>query len=261
MVFGRFKEAVSDVAETIRQAFKDPACHAVSAGFTRPGTSATELLEAACIQVTYAFVPAIGAVDLAILPPLRDEPMRFEARMCSEQAWSTWAAGAVVCEMTVFRAGQCGRLAVPALPRMAVTRKIDLSPFRSAFRTLREPLTTPGVRSLQPKLAVPKVCRNLDAVLALPIAIAGEDLLKMPKALSMRYTFQLVKATGENIRNLEVLGVFPVPVKGVASLRHDPRSGRILVNLNQEAVGARRGRFILARKKDDRSFVSCFVEE
>jgi hypothetical protein len=83
----------------------------------------------------------------------------------------------------------------------------------------------------------------------------------LPKALNMRYTFQLVKTTGENIRNLDVLGVYPVPTKGVTSLRHDARTGRILVNLGPEAVGASRGRFILARKKDDRSFVSCFVEE
>ena len=110
-------------------------------------------------------------------------------------------------------------------------------------------------------MAPPRVRRDLETVLALPIAIPGEDFRKLPRALNMRYTFQLVKATGENIRNLEVLGVYLVPVRGVASLRHDARTGRILVNLGPEAVGAPRQRFLLARKKDDRGFVSCFVEE
>jgi hypothetical protein len=98
-------------------------------------------------------------------------------------------------------------------------------------------------------------------VLRLPIAIAGADFQKLPRALNMRYGFQLVKASGENIRNLDVLGVFSIPTKGVTSLRHDAQTGRILVNLGAEAIGAPRGRFILARKKDDHGFVSCFVEE
>jgi hypothetical protein len=77
----------------------------------------------------------------------------------------------------------------------------------------------------------------------------------------MRYSLQLVRGTGENVRNLEVLGLFRLPRKGVADLRHDPRLGRLLVRLLPLAVRAERAPFILARRKDDGALVSCFVED
>lgn len=261
MVLGRFKDAVSDVTETIRQAFRDPACRSADPTLARPGASTVPLLEGRGIGVDYDFHPAIREQELAFVAFLQSEPTGFAAALREENAWGTWAAGARVCEMALFTAGTCGRMEVPPLPRSASARRTDLPSFRCTSQVVREPLRPPGARNLSPRLAPPRVRRDLEAVLGLPIAIAGEDFQKLPKALNMRYTFQLVKATGENIRNLDVLGVYPVPVKGVAALRHDPRTGRILVNLDSEAVGAARGRFILARRKDDRSFVSCFVEE
>ncbi len=261
MVLGRFKDAVSDVTETIRQAFRDPACRSTDPTLPRPGAMTIAMLEVKGIGVDYGFHPAIQELELAFPASLQSEPTGFTAALREENAWGTWAAGARVCEMPLFSTGTCGRMDVPPLPGSATAHRANLPSFRCATRVAREPLRPPEARSLSPRLGPPRVRRDLEAVLSLPIAIAGEDFQKLPKALNMRYTFQLVKATGENIRNLEVLGVYPVPVKGVAALRHDPRTGRILVNLDSEAVGAARGRFILARRKDDRSFVSCFVEE
>jgi hypothetical protein len=261
MVLGRFRDAVSDVAETIRRTFQNPPCRTVATEFGRPGTAPIGLLETTCIPVDYQFEPGIRIQDLRFCAVLHGEPMSFEARLRREDAWAAWAAGAKVCEMAVFRVGNCSRLAVPSLPRSVPVRGVNLPPFRITSRFIREVIAAPAIRHLSPGFSPPRVSRGLEAVLGLPLAIGGEDLLKLPKALSMRYTFQLVKATGENIRNLEVLGVYPVPVKGVTALRHDAGTGRILVNLGPEAIGAHRGRFILARKKDDHSFVSCFVEE
>ena len=261
MMLGRFKDAISDVAETIRRAFKDPYCHSVPLQLPAPGAAAFSPLEASCIEGAYRFKPVITIPNLAFLPVSQGEAMEFKAALRGENAWAAWASGAKVCEMRIFQAGNCGRLAVPPLPRSVPVRKVEIPSFRTSSHGIREVISTPVVRGMSPKIAPPRARCDLDSVLGLPIAIGGEDFQKLPRALNMRYTFQLVKATGENIRNLDVLGVYPVPVKGVAALQHDPHSGRILVNLNQEAVGARRGRFILARKKDDRSFVSCFVEE
>jgi hypothetical protein len=211
--------------------------------------------------VPYAFDPRVATQELLFPQVVHAEGMAFEARLYREDAWTAWAAGAKVCEMAVFRAGNCGRMAVPPLPRNVPVRRLVLPTFQVASRWIRESISIPPIHGVRSAFLTPKVSRNLDSVLGLPIAISGEDFQTLPKALNMRYTFQLVKATGQNIRNLDVLGVFPVPVKGVASLRHDPRTGRILVSLNEQAVGAKRGRFILARKKDDRSYVSCFVED
>jgi hypothetical protein len=77
----------------------------------------------------------------------------------------------------------------------------------------------------------------------------------------MRYTLKLVRETGENIRNLEVLGLYRIPTRGTRQINHQAATGRLLVSLGPEAVGAPRAPFILARKKDDDSIVCCFVEE
>jgi hypothetical protein len=98
-------------------------------------------------------------------------------------------------------------------------------------------------------------------VRALPVAITGEDLGKLSKALLMRYTLQLVRATGENVRNLEMLGLYRVPSKGARQIRHEPSTGRLLVEMGMEAAGAGRVPFVLARRKDDGSVVYCFAEE
>ncbi len=261
MVFGRFKNAVSDVAETIRRAFQDPPCREVPTRFLRPGTTSWRSLEASSCTLAYRFEPAILLPELTFQREPQSAPMAFEAKLCREDAWGAWAAGAKVVAMPVFRAGACSRLTVPPLPRTVPVRSLDLPPFRVSSRSHREAIAAPAVRSLCPRLPPPRVQRDLETVLGMPLAIPGEDFQKLPRALNMRYSFQLVKATGENIRNLDVLGVFPVPVKGVLALRHDPGTGRILVNLGPEAMGQPRGRFLLARKKDDRTFVSCFVEE
>jgi hypothetical protein len=227
----------------------------------QPGALMVPMMDATSVGMDYRFQPTAQEQVLAFAASVQSEPTTFQITVGRENAWSAWAAGAKVCEMRIFLAGACGRVSVPPLPRSLPARRVDLPPFRCATRSIREPFARPISRQVPPRLVPPRVRKNLESILELPIAIIGEDLLKLSKALNMRFTFQLVKATGENIRNLDVLGVYRVPVKGVAALRHDPKTGRILVNLNQEAVGADRGRFILARKKDDRSFVSCFVEE
>ena len=60
----------------------------------------------------------------------------------------------------------------------------------------------------------PGPVRGLEQVLALPVAVTGEDMAKVSKTLWMRYTLQLVRATGENIRNLDVLGLYRIPGQG-----------------------------------------------
>jgi len=261
MVLGRFKDAVTDVAETIRRAFQDPPCRAIATPIVRPGTDGVRPLEAHSCAVAHGFEPGIGAAALAFPARILEPPMRLETQLCEERAWDTWAAGAKVFLMPVFRTGPSGRVTVPALPRAAAVRTLNLPAFRAPSRAIREVFRAPAVLARPLRLSVPRVRRDVEAMLALPIAIPGEDFQRLPKVLNMRYTFQLVKATGENIRNLDVLGIYLVPDQGVTSLRHDARTGRILVNLGPAALGAPRRRFLLARKKDDRGFVSCFVED
>ncbi len=133
-------------------------------------------------------------------------------------------------QVELFSAGKAAQLAVPPLPK--VTR----------VQAPREPLPRPGVRTLAPAVAAPKargleVDRGLETksrsevarVLTRPFVFAGEDLGKLPKNLWMRYSLALVKATGENVRNLEVVGLYRERAEPGGSAPRPtacPRSGR-----------------------------------
>jgi hypothetical protein len=95
----------------------------------------------------------------------------------------------------------------------------------------------------------------------MPVAFPRVDVQTLSKALWMRYTLKLVKDTGQNIRNLEVVGLYRIPVKGVRQVNHQAATGRLLVNLGPEAEGARIAPFILAKRKDDDGMVCCYVED
>ena len=261
MVLGRFKEAVSDAAETLRRVFSSPDCRSVPTRLSAPEPTGLALLEAVCVPADYRFEPGLVSQELQLQPVLKVEATGFAARLCGEAAWATWVGGAKLLQAPLFSVGAQGRISVPPLPRTAAIRKPGLPPFRPSTRILPRASFTAAVQGGFLRILAPRTRRNVEVVLGLPISIAGESFQSLPRALNTRYTLHLVKATGENIRNLDVLGVFPVPTKGVLSLRHDARSGRLLVNLGPEAAGAPMGRFILARKKSDHGFVSCYVEE
>ncbi|WP_306591223.1 hypothetical protein [Geothrix sp. 21YS21S-4] len=260
-MLGRMKEAMADAAETLRRTFAGATVVAAPPEAFLLQTRGSEM------------VGAVGRDGLEVLrgedramPLFRDaakvgglEP--FSARVEAEAGWARWGAEATVLGMTPLAAGRATRMAVPPLPRrVGVAGRVD-APARPAVARLHEPLARPGTRRLDPTLSGGSALRDLEAVFAQPIAIRGEDIQHLPKGLWMRYSLQLVRETGENVRNLEVLGLFRIPRKGVGDLRHDPRLGRILVRLEPSAAAAARAPFILARRKDDGTLVSCFVED
>ena len=151
--------------------------------------------------------------------------------VAGEPGWATWEAGAKVCALPLFRPEKCARLEVPALPPpgggaarepaggMATRRPERLGGLAAA----RGPARAPGIWPRRGSF------RALERVLGLPVAVTGEDLTKVSKALWMRYTLQLVRATGENIRNLDVIGLYRIPAKGTRAgpprPRHRPAAG------------------------------------
>jgi hypothetical protein len=187
--------------------------------------------------------------------------LAFAATVAGEPGWATWETGARICALSLFRPGKCARLEVPPLPRRAAARQGLAGAMATRSRTGWEALPPPGVRRGHQTMDAPRTFRGLERVLGLPVAVVGEDLGKVSKALWMRYTLQLVRSTGENIRNLDVIGLYRIPAKGTRDLHHDPATGRLLVTLGPEASGAGRTLFILARRKIDATTVFCFVEE
>lgn len=260
-MFGRVKDAMADAAETLRRAF---------AGLKVVGVAPESFLPRCHGAATLAAEPRAGldppvtacqgmrllreAVEGRALQP-------FQAQLQAEAGWARWGAGAQVLRMTTLEGGQAARVAVPPLPRRATPRGRVDPPLRPLARQLSEPLPQPGARRIDPGLGRGAVVAGLDTMLSLAVPIRGENIQHLPKGLWMRYSLQLVRGTGENVRNLEVLGLFRIPRKGVADLRHDPALGRILVRLEASAIRSPRVPFILARRKDDGALLSCFVED
>ena len=261
MVLGRLTDAVADLKETLRRVFLDPPSHSVDPGGL--AVSAKGVPALAAKPVFPPFRPEVDsfATALEMNPSLEVAPMIFRGQVQAEAGWAQWAAGARVCEMTRFGVGAQRRMEVPPLPRRTPCKRLELEAFRAGVRGYRSDLNRPVVRGGSPELGSILVHGGLEQVLGLPIAMQGQAVQDIPKILWMRYSLQLVKATGENIRNLDVLGLYRIPAKGVVSMRHDAKSGRLLLELGREAAGASRQPFILARRKDDRTLVSCFLEE
>jgi hypothetical protein len=260
-MFSRLGEAVKDAAETLRRAFQDQHCHQVPLGLPIRPKGAFEALTVpvrAGLEVLSARPGSLAALPGATP---RQGAVAFSARLAAGAAWCDWASGARVAEVAVFRAERCPRLEVPPLPKAPKVSAGSLGSFASRVRKGMEPLRSLTTRAAAPGIEVPGTRRGLDLALRLPISVEGLDLREAPRAVQLRYGMLAVKATGENVRNLELLGRYLVPRKGVRELRHDARTGRLLILLGPEAVGARKDPLLLARRKDDHSLITTFVEE
>jgi hypothetical protein len=257
----RLLTAMSDMAETIRRVFQAPPSSSVPLPFRIPASTRIPALEVSVLEPVRAFETVIRGEPGLPAATLREAPLAFVPQVAGEPGWSAWAAGATVCELALFQAEKAQRLTVPALPRKALARRLVLEAMTGRFRSGWSPFAPPPVRAIRPEWTFPRAHGALAQMLTLPVAVTGEDLQKISKALWMRYTLQLVRATGQNIRNLEVLGLYRIPCKGTQQVHHDPATGRLLVTLGPEAADAKRAPFILARQKDDNAVVCCFVEE
>ena len=258
---GMLREAMSDMAETIRRVFKDPGTTRANMAFPDPAATGVLVLEARTVAPAYRFEPR-----LTLVPPILEAreafaPMALVAEVRGEPGWASWTADATVCALPLFKAEKCQRLLVPALPRRGVPRRAAPEGFATRTRDGWDGFKPPPVRGIPTQWAAPQAREALAMALALPMAVLPEDLGKLSKAIWMRYTLQLVRSTGQNIRNLEILGLFMIPSKGIRQVRHEPATGRLLVNLGPEALKCRKAPFILARQKDDNAVVCCFVEE
>ena len=258
---GMLREAMSDMAETIRRVFQAPATKSAPMPFSAPGSAMIPTLEVITREPPRRFEPKVQAEPVIAGAQPAIEPMTWPATVLGEPGWAAWSTDATVCQLPLFRTEKCQRLEVPGLPRKANVRRASLGEFGSRWRSGWNPFAAPQVRTFIPRWTAPAARSALEQILTLPVAVTPEDRDKLSKALWMRYTLQLVRSTGQNIRNLEILGLYRIPAKGTRQVRHEPATGRLLVNLGPEAVNAKRAPFILARQKDDNAVVCCFVEE
>ena len=260
-MFSRLGDAMKDVAETLRRVYQDPPAREVPLRLTAQPRRPFAGLEPLAKPGLAAFAPLIGGQRLQPETALKLAAVALEARLMGQEAWASWASGARVAVMMVFESQGTGRLEVPSLPRRPKVGAIAAQPFSSRSRLAFDRVATPPSRVQELGLGIPSVRKALELALGMPVAIAGEDLRTAPKPLQMRCSLQLVKATGENVRNLDLLGRYLIPRKGVKELRHDAASGRLMVLLGPEAAGSGQALLLIARRKDDRGLITCFAEE
>ena len=260
-MFGRVKDAMADATEALRRAFTGLKVTIVTPEPFLPQSHGSVAL---AVEQRPGLEPPVTlrremhllreAVQGRALQP-------FPCQLMQESGWAQWSAEAEVLHMTPLEKGRAARITVPPLPRKArVLGRVEPPP-RPSVRRVADPIQIPAARRLDPDLGGGCVAEGLETMLSLAVPIRAEDIQRLPKGLWMRYSLQLVRGTGENVRNLEVMGLFRLPRKGVADLRHDPGQNRILVRLEASAIRAPRAPFILARRKDDGSLLSCFVED
>lgn len=261
MVLGRFREAVSDAAETLRRVFVDPPAHSLDVAPFHPTPGSIGLIEAKILAPPLQ--PEIRPQEVRLLDPVagREEPMAVSAQLRSEQAWDAWSTGTTALSVPPIPAGARTRLEIPPLPRRATARRLDPALSIPATRRVNPSLDRPRTGVADPTIDCPDVREDLRGMRMAPVAVQGEGPEALGTARTMRYLLQLVRSTGENARNLELLGLFPIPDQGVEALTHDARRGCLWLRLGAEAARSRRRIFILARRKDDQILVSCFAEE
>lgn len=261
MVLGRFREAVSDAAETLRRIFVDPPAHSLDVAPFHPQPGAIGLLDAHILAPP--LLPEIRASEVRLLDAAfgREASMAVTAQLRSEQAWDAWSTDTTALSVPPIPVGSQSRLEIPPLPRKAAVRRLDPTLAVPDTRRLNPSLDRPRAGVADPSIGRPGVREDLRGMRAAPVAVQGEGPEALGTARTMRYLLQLVRNTGENARNLELLGLFPIPDKGVETLTHDPRRGCLWLRLGAEAARSRRRIFILARRKDDQTLVSCFAEE
>jgi len=107
----------------------------------------------------------------------------------------------------------------------------------------------------------PRCFVSVETALSVPITIRSADVHKIPKAMWMRYMLQVVKKSGENIRNLEIIGMFNIPQAGIKSLKHDGSDRFLRIVVGPDAQNSKHCNLILARKKSDSAVVSCILDE
>ena len=253
--------AMKDVAETLRRVYRDPPAREVALRFTAHPRPPFAALDSCVRSGLDPFAPRLGGQRLQPEASLQVEPVALDAKLQGEGAWATWSTGARVAVMAVFESRGTGRLEVPALPRRPAVGTIQAERFPSRVRPGFDALPSPRSREAGTSLAAPAPRRDLDLALSLPVAIMGEDLRAASKPVQMRCSLQIVKATGENVRNLDLLGRYLIPKKGVKELRHDAASGRLRVLLGPEAAGSGRVLLLLARRKDDHGLITCLAED
>lgn len=257
---GRFKDSFSDLAETLRQIFRAPSVRDAALSVENPGHNPVDLLQATSVASTWEFQATAreGAIHMESF--LREVTF-IQAVPRREKSWENWLTESSALQLPLFQAVSHPGFRVPMLPNKTTVHRHVQEPFRLSTRWKSLAIHRPESQRLQAVFAPPNCLRDLELALSFPVAFPCRNAQMVPKALWMRYSLKLVKATGENIRNLELIGIFRIPRKGIENMRFDAKKGALFLSLSRDASGEDLAPFFLAKRRGDGELLSCFPEE
>jgi hypothetical protein len=207
---------------------------------------------------------APGATDLPLLlsASLIESSIQFEPSVLAESG-EGFKTGAKLVNVELRWPGLVKSAEIPQLNSPAVK---DAGKQYSGFKTETQALPLFSLKlgkiiRLTTLFSAPQSFSFAKAAFSRPINVRSENIEKTPKPLMMRYMLQLVKDSGENIRNLEIVGIYRIPKKGLQSLKHDSSTGALKITVGPEAQASKYCKLVLANKKNDRAKVSCTFDE
>lgn len=260
-MLGRIKDTVEDVAETIKRAFVGPAVHSAPQFFIEtPVSNAMSLPVASTLVAPLTISANISVASLLLSAPVSNADVQFRPRVLLETG-EAFKANAKLVSIPLAWSGVVKSAEIPRMNAPAV-RGVDdsYSVFKTEFYVLPQfSLKLEKTYKLNTSMNTPRCFASVETALSRPIGIQSENVEKISKALLMRYTIQLVKETRENIRNLEIIGLYSIPKKGVRAIKRDASAGLLRILVGPEAQNSEYNKLMLARKKSDSTIVSCVV--
>lgn len=264
-MLGRIKDAVEDVAETIKRAFSGPKVHSASSFFIREPESKTVTWLMADAKVAGLLsTPDIVPLPLFVSASTNSHNMKFVTQSFSETG-EVFKADAVLVSISLVWSGVVVSADIPGMNSPAMKRLEEtyavIPPKPHAIPQAQIGIKYGKTYSINTQMKEPECYKSLERALLVPIHVKSEDLEGISRALLMRYGLQLVKETGENIKNLEIIGLYKIPKKGLKSVKHDAASGTLKIIAGADAQNSQNCIVLVARKKSNSAIVSCMLDD
>jgi len=254
------RNAVKDLSETIVRAFFGATTHRASQCFiAEPECNSMEKLFASVSSAALISQPSVNSVALLKWASAKAPVIKFDAIT----QWNTldeFNLSPKRCDVCFFWPCTTASAKIPEMNEPSAFI-IDRSIFN--FKTEKQAIAQFEILAKTHESAecfiAPKCVQSIERALMESIIIKSQDIAGVPKALWMRYTMLLVKKTGENVKNLQIIGIYKIPKNGVKKISHSASRGIIRIHVGSEAIDAQDCTLVIAKKKSDDTIMSYTI--
>ena len=256
------KNAAGDIAETTVRAFVGPKVYRASQCFLdEPNIKSMEQPSASVSSAALLLQPEAHSAALLALPAARAANIKFDARavngMGQPFSASVASLGAALSWSCAARSADIPKIDAPS------ANMID--PCTFGFQTEANGIAEFEILASEAHrftafFAAPSCIASIERAFMAPISIKSKDLSSVPKSIWMRYTMHLVKETGENVKNLQIIGLYIIPKNGVKSIAHSASDGSLQIRVGPEAADSKHCTLVVAKKKSDNAIISYIMD-